>query len=275
MMLRQNDDDKPLLIYVISDSLGDLGDILAKWGRRHFENILGDIKTYSFIHDKNQIVEIIDKAAQKKALLLCTVSSPNLLKFIKQKVKEKNVLFYDVLDPFLDELRILTGQKPNFNPVVKSELDEDYFKKVEAIEFTVRYDDGKRMDHLDEADIILLGVSRSSKTPISVYLANNNYKVANIPLMPEVQMPKELFEISNQKIFGLTINPDKLVSIREERLKTMKLTGHSNYASLQRVEYELKKAEVLFDKLGCTVIDVTSKAIEEIANFILATIMRR
>ncbi|MEF9919127.1 MAG: pyruvate, water dikinase regulatory protein, partial [Eubacterium sp.] len=171
--------------------------------------------------------------------------------------------------------RILTGQKPNFNPVVKSELDEDYFKKVEAIEFTVRYDDGKRMDHLDEADIILLGVSRSSKTPISVYLANNNYKVANIPLMPEVQMPKELFEISNQKIFGLTINPDKLVSIREERLKTMKLTGHSNYASLQRVEYELKKAEVLFDKLGCTVIDVTSKAIEEIANFILATIMRR
>lgn len=146
---------------------------------------------------------------------------------------------------------------------------------MEAIEFAVKYDDGKRMDHLNKADIILLGVSRTSKTPISVYLANNNFKVANIPVMPEVEPPRELFEISNQKIFGLILNPNKLVSIREERLKTMKLTGDSNYASLKRVEYELDKAQELFDKLGCTVIDVTSKAIEEIANFILATIMRR
>ncbi|MEG0310645.1 MAG: pyruvate, water dikinase regulatory protein [Eubacterium sp.] len=268
-------DKKSLTIYVVSDSLGELGDVLAKGGRRHFAEFIEEIKIFSFIKSKRKILEIVNEAALGNTLILSTVSTPELLKFIKEQVGEQKVAFYDVLDPFLDELRILTGQKPNFNPIIRSELDEDYFKKVEAIEFTVKYDDGKRMDHLDEADIILLGVSRSSKTPISIYLANNNYKVANIPLMPEVQMPKDLFNISSHKIFGLMLNADKLVSIREERLKSMRLTGNSNYASLERIEYELEKAEELFDKLGCMVIDVTSKAIEEIANIILASIMRR
>ena len=273
-MIRMND-NKPLTLYVVSDSLGEPGEVLAKAGRGHFENSIEDVRVFYFVHEKREIDQILAEAKGKNALIVCTITTPELLKCVKESAKEKKVPVYDVLDPFLDELRILTGVKPNLDPFSRSKLDEDYFKKVEAIEFAVKYDDGKRMDHLNKADIILLGVSRTSKTPISIYLANNNFKVANIPVMPEVEPPRELFEISNQKIFGLILNPNKLVSIREERLKTMKLTGDSNYASLKRVEYELDKAQELFDKLGCTVIDVTSKAIEEIANFILATIMRR
>ena len=162
--------------------------------------------------------------------------------------------------------------KSGFIPL---ELDAHYIKKIEAIEFAVKYDDGKNTSDLDEADIILIGVSRTSKTPISIYLANKNYKVANIPLMPEVEPPRELFEISNNKIFGLILDPNHLVNIRSERIRAMGLTGTSNYGSYERVMLELEKAQQLFDKLGCTVIDVTSKAIEEIAAIILANIMRR
>ncbi|MDO4288604.1 MAG: pyruvate, water dikinase regulatory protein [Eubacterium sp.] len=271
----QMNDNKPLVLYVISDSLAQQGELLAKAGRQHFGAMIEDIRVFSFVRERGELLRIIEEAAGCHALIICTVSLPNILKDLKRFSKERGIPVYDALDPFLDEIRIQTGTAPNTDPMVRNPLDEAYFKRVEAIEFTVKYDDGKRMDHLDKADIVLLGVSRTSKTPISVYLANNNYKVANIPIMPEVDPPAELFRLPREKVFGLVLNPDKLVEIREERLRTMRLYGTSNYASLKRVEYELEKAQELFDRLGCTVIDVTSKAIEEIANFILETILRR
>lgn len=135
------------------------------------------------------------------------------------RIQIKEVPIYDVMGSLMETLRSITGEEPVRNLASSRELDAHYIKKIEAIEFAVKYDDGKNTSDLDEADIILIGVSRTSKTPISIYLANKNYKVANIPLMPEVEPPRELFEISNNKIFGLILDPNHLVNIRSERIR--------------------------------------------------------
>lgn len=263
---------KPLAIYVISDSLADNGDLLAKASRHHFDNAISEILTYSYVREISTIDEIVAEASASHSIIVSTVTKPTMMDYLLKKAGEYGVKVFDAINPFLNELQTMTGATPNLDPTTRNPLDTEYFDKIEAIDFTVKYDDGKRTDHLDEADIILLGVSRSSKTPISIYLANNNYKVANFPILPECKPAKELFNLPKEKIFGLILDSKKLISIREERLKTMGLGGTSNYASEERVNEELDYATNLFNELGCTIIDVTSKAIEEIANFILANI---
>lgn len=262
----------PLTIFIASDGLAEYGELLAKAASHHFDSFNTEIVVSCYIKETAVIDEIIGEAAGKKAIIIGAFTLPELNKHLFAEAAKKNVVVHDVLNPFLDRVKKVTGQAPILDSQIRTPLDEDYFEKIDAIEFTVKYDDGKRSDGLDEADVVLLGVSRSSKTPISIYLANNNYKVANFPIMPESKPPDELFDLPKEKIFGLVIKPEKLVSIREERLRAMNLGGNSNYASQERVDYELDFAMDLFKRLDCTVIDVTSKAIEEIANFILATI---
>jgi regulator of PEP synthase PpsR (kinase-PPPase family) len=153
-------------------------------------------------------------------------------------------------------------------PGLIHQLDEDYFKKVEAVEFAVKYDDGKDSRGILKADIILLGVSRTSKTPLSMYLAHMRYKVANVPLVPELKPPEELFTIPSHKIIGLRISTMKLNEIRKERLKALGLPDSANYASVDRIEQESDYAHNLMIRLGCTVIDVSNKAVEETASII-------
>jgi regulator of PEP synthase PpsR (kinase-PPPase family) len=148
-------------------------------------------------------------------------------------------------------------------------LDEQYFKRVDAVEFAVKYDDGKDPRGILKADVVVIGVSRTSKTPLSMYLAHKNYKVANVPLVPEIPPPQELFVISPKKIIGLTADPDKLNQIRRERLKTLGLNDSANYASMERILQELEYADALFKRLGCTVIDVSKKAVEETASIVM------
>ena len=149
-------------------------------------------------------------------------------------------------------------------------MDEKYFGRIEAIEFAVKYDDGKDQHMLHEADLVLVGISRTSKTPLSIYIANKMYlKVLNIPLVPEVKPPKELFEIPKKKIIGLTNSVEMLNKIRTERVKCIGLRNGSSYSSLSRIIEELNYADSIMKKLGCPVIDVSKKAIEETAQMIL------
>ena len=149
-------------------------------------------------------------------------------------------------------------------------MDEKYFGRIEAIEFAVKYDDGKDQHMLHEADLVLVGISRTSKTPLSIYIANKMYlKVLNIPLVPEVEPPKELFEIPKKKIIGLTNSIEMLNKIRTERVRCIGLRNGSNYSSLSRIIEELNYAEKIMKKLGCPIIDVSQKAIEETAQVIL------
>ena len=175
----------------------------------------------------------------------------------------------DLMTPLLKQISNKTGVKPKREPGIIRKLDESYFKRVEAIEFAVKYDDGKDPRGILKSDIVLLGISRTSKTPLSMYLANKNIKVANVPLVPEIPIPKEVFEIDPKKIIGLTNTPEKLNSIRQERLKALGLSSNASYANLERILQELDYSEKIMKKAGCPVIDVSNKAIEETAGIIL------
>lgn len=266
---------KSIVIFVVSDTPTEIGELLVKAGTSVFENAIREVRFHPFVDDKLSIDYLLALAKQENGLVVYRFASIELKHYMETESKIKGIPIYDVMGSLVETLRSITGAEPACNRTSSRELDDYYLKKIEAIEFAVKYDDGKNTSDLDQADIILIGVSRTSKTPISIYLANKNYKVANIPLMPEVKPPKELFEISNKKIFGLILDPNHLVNIRSERIRAMGLTGTSSYGSYERVMLELETAQQLFDKLGCTVIDVTSKAIEEIAAIILANIMRR
>jgi len=160
-------------------------------------------------------------------------------------------------------------------PGLVHKLDEDYFKKVEAIEFAVKYDDGRDPRGISRADIILLGVSRTSKTPLSQYLALKRMKVANVPIVPEVDPPEELFTVDPAKCIGLKINPEKLNDIRKERLKALGLGDQAIYANIKRIHQELDFFDKIVKKINCQVIDVSNKAVEETANIILHSINDR
>jgi hypothetical protein len=183
--------------------------------------------------------------------------------------QKSGIPLIDLLSPVVTVFADFLGQEPAREPGIIHRLDERYFKKVEAIEFAVKYDDGKDPRGIKKADVILIGISRTSKTPLSMYLAHKNIKVANVPLVPEVPVPDELFEIPPSKIIGLTTNPYKLNEIRQERLKALGLDSHATYADLGRILEELEYSDKLMRKIGCPVIDVASKAVEETANIIM------
>jgi regulator of PEP synthase PpsR (kinase-PPPase family) len=180
----------------------------------------------------------------------------------------------DVMGPLMNSLQVMLNEPPIGKPGLVRRLDEEYFRKVDAIEFAVKYDDGRDPRGLLRADVVLIGVSRTSKTPLSMYLANKRLKVANVPLVPEVEPPEELFQLPPERCVGLTINPEQLNSIRTERLKALGLTAQANYANLERINEELAYSQRIMKRIGCPVIDVSNKAVEETANIILEIIRK-
>lgn len=260
--------ERKLTIYVISDSIGETGELIARAAVRQFtENY--EIKRYPYIVSENQIKGIFDEAEVGKSLIIYTTVSEKTRDFIEIKGQERGIPTVDVMTPPLVALENALNILPKRESGIIRRLDEDYFKKVEAVEFAVKYDDGKDPRGVKKADICLVGVSRTSKTPLSMYLAHKNYKVANVPLVPEVMPPKELFEKDKNKIIGLIANPYKLNEIRTERLKTLGLGFTANYANLERINLELEYSRKIMKELDCIVIDVSSRAIEETAGIVL------
>lgn len=180
----------------------------------------------------------------------------------------------DLLGPMMELIERSVDERPLEQPGLVHQLDDYYFKKIEAIEFAVKYDDGRDPRGLLLADVVLLGVSRTSKTPLSQYLAHKRLKVANVPLVPEVEPPKELELVDPKKCFGLVISPEKLNNIRKERLIALGLTEDAVYAQHSRIEQEIEHFYKVVNKVGCTVIDVTNKAVEETANKIIDILER-
>jgi regulator of PEP synthase PpsR (kinase-PPPase family) len=171
--------------------------------------------------------------------------------------------------PCLETFTQFLDEEPARESGVIRKLDEDYFKRVEAVEFAVKYDDGKDPRGIMKADIVLIGVSRSSKTPLSMYLAHKNYKVVNIPLVKGSKVPDEIFEVPRRKIIGLMIDPSDLIEIRRERIRVLGLDNSVDYVSIEKIYEELEYAERIMRKVGCPVIDMTKKAVEEAANLVI------
>lgn len=219
--------------------------------------------------------EIIEDIKDKPAkIIVATIVLPELRLYLLERAREAGILTVDIMGPMMDALMSITKTSPKLLPGLVHKLDEEYFKRVEAIEFAVKYDDGKDPRGLFRADIVFVGVSRTSKTPLSMYLAHKRLKVANVPLVPEVDPPEELFQIPPNKIIGLTINPEKLYEIRRERLKSLGLDDNASYAKLERILAELDYSEKIMKRLGCAVIDVSNKAVEETAAKVMEIIKR-
>lgn len=261
--------EEGVAIYLVSDSSIDTAENIASIAAAQFDTFINKIKKYPYVGDKSQIEEIIIDASNDNSIIIHTMVVPELKNYLLQKARQFGIKIVDVMRPVMDAIEDSTGMVPGNINVSMRKLDEDYFKKMDVIEFAVKYDDGKDAMGILMADVVIIGVSRTSKTPLCMYLAHKFIKAANLPLVPEVEPPKELFSIKPKKIFGLTINPDNLIRIRKERLKSLGLDSNAIYATEQRIQKELKYAEEVMRKLGCTVIDVTNKAVEETANIIL------
>lgn len=259
----------PPVIYVVSDSLGETAEMVARAAASQFDGNRIEIRRAAYVDTIRHLEEVVGEASQKNAIIAYTIVLPEMRERMKKLVEEKGIPAVDVLGPMIDAIASCYPVPPKLQPGLLWQMDELYFRRVEAIEFAVKYDDGKDPRGLPLADIVIIGVSRTSKTPLSMYLANKRLKVANVPLVPEVPLPKELLELPPGKVVGLTINPQLLNAIRTERLKTLGLTSQASYASMERIYKELEYAEGVMKRLNCPVIDVTNKAIEETASRIL------
>ncbi len=266
---------KRCFVYIISDSLGDTGEHVAQAAAGQFNDIEFIIKKYPYVSESDKVAAILDEAAKRTAVVVFTTVIEALKEFILEGCKARGLMAIDVVNPLIYSFKKLLDVEPVYEPGTIHKLDETYFERVKAVEFAVKYDDGKDPRGVKLADIVLLGISRTSKTPLSMYLAHKTVKVANIPLLPEVSVPKEVYQIDPQKIVGLINTPDKLFTIRSERLKAMGLAAGSSYASLERINQELAYANGIFQQIGCPVIDVSNKAVEETANQILRLLAER
>lgn len=258
-----------ITVYVVSDSAGDTGELAVRAAAAQFHPLQVNIRRVGFIQTVEAIDSVLETAAADKSVVLYTLVIPKLRERMNEQAAARGVVTIDLLGPLIDNMERLFGRPSRHEPGLNHVLDAGYFRKVEAVEFAVRYDDARDVAGIIKADLVLTGVSRTSKTPLSMVLAHKTLKVANVPLVPELAPPRELFLVDRRKVIGLTIRPDALNAIRKERLKALGLPDSALYATAERIGQELEYADQIMKRIGCRVIDVSNKAVEETASLIL------
>ena len=261
---------RPKTIFICSDGVGETAEAVAKATVRQFDDRDVRLKRYAPIKDEDEIVGIVEEAARTGAFIAFTLVQPELREMMREEAGRRGVRAVDVLGPMMQAYIDTFDGSPRSEPGLLHKVDEDYFRRIEAVEFAIRFDDGKDVRGLLQAEVILIGVSRTSKTPLSVFLAHKGIRTANLPLVPEVRPPAELMENPAEAlIVGLTMEPDRLREVRGERLRELGLPGGVSYASVERIREELAYARSIMEELGCPVIDVTHRSIEETAAIIV------
>jgi len=258
-------------IYLISDSTGETLDRIFTAIKAQFKNINYKVHTYSFTRTENQILKILSDAEKiSNSIILYSIVDSSLAKYLANTSNDKNIPCFGVLGDLILSFSKLLNQKASHQPSGQYELNDEYYKKIAAIQFTMNHDDGNLVKEISKSDIILLGVSRTSKTPTSIYLANKGFKTSNIPLVNENSVPKILRE--NPKIacvVGLNTEPERLVDIRKNRMNSLKETENKTYTNLEKIKKEVDDAKNTFKKYKWPVIDVTRKSVEETAASII------
>ena len=259
-----------LTIFAVSDSIGETAEQVAEAAASQFLGSV-EVRRIPYIKTLEDVEEImIDIKSCEKSMIISTIITVNVREYLTQKCIENNLSVINVLGPIINVASSLLEQQPQYDPGAMWRTDEAYFKRIEAMEFAMQYDDSKDYRGLKNADVVLVGLSRTSKTPLCMYLANKGIKAINIPLVPEVELPKELYEIDKNKIFGLTINPLQLIEIRKRRLdKFHRIPSNIEYAGDARILEEFDFADKIIRRLGCKTIDVTQRAIEDTALIII------
>ncbi|WP_246143152.1 pyruvate, water dikinase regulatory protein [Macrococcus equipercicus] len=260
--------DHELTIFVVSDSIGETAQRMIHATLTQFpmlDSVV--IKKFPFMKDKEQFQNILELAKSSNAILVTTLVDQELNQLGLKFAADYGIPYVDYLSGLIHIIQQQTNVEPLLESGALRRLDSTYFKRIEAMEYSVKYDDGKNFNDLSEADAVIVGVSRTSKTPLSMYLANKGYKIANIPLVPEVPLPEALFK-QHLKVFGLTAGPNYIMNIRTERVKILGLQGPADYNNLQRIKEELIYAEEVFERLNAIVINTEYKSIEESAFYI-------
>ncbi len=258
-----------IFVYIVSDSIGETAELMVNAVASQFNSASVELHRETFLSDVERLKRIVEEASAHKSMIAYTLVEPRLRAVIVQESRRYNIPIVDLMGPLLEVFAQLMPTEPRLEPGLIRRLDEDYYRRVSAVEFAVKHDDGKDPSGLLKGDIVLIGVSRTSKTPLSMYLAHKRLKVANMPLVPEVEPPQELFWVPVEKVMGLTIDPHLLREIRLERLNSMGLKSGSNYADRDRIMEELDYARGIMKRVGCMVFDVSHKAVEEVAGKIL------
>jgi regulator of PEP synthase PpsR (kinase-PPPase family) len=258
-------------IYLISDSTGETLDRIFLALKAQFKNIEYKIHPYSFTRTQNQIIKILETAKKNEnSIILYTIVDNGLAKFLANQSEDKGLPCFGVLGNLILSFSKLLNQRASHQPSGQHVLNEEYYQRIEAIQFTMSHDDGNLVSEIGKSDIILLGVSRTSKTPTSIYLANKGYKTSNIPLVNENSIPKILKE--NPKlscVVGLNTEPQRLVDIRKNRMNSLKETDNTKYTNIDNIQKEIEEAKKTFKKYGWPSIDVTRKSVEETAASII------
>lgn len=264
-------------VFVLSDGTGETADKLVQACLVQFgESRSTRVMRFKSLKSVAQVEGILEEAKAASALVIYTVVTEELRLAIVDGSKRLSVTSIDVLGPLLGGLETLFGRPPSHTPGILHEVNEEYFRRIEAIEFTVKHDDGLLPDHLGQADIILVGVSRSSKTPLSIYLSHKGWKVANVPLVKGIDPPTALFETDQNKIVALIIDPESLSKIRKERLVRMGRDPTDRYASIVNIRDEIEWVRGLYSRnKRWPVFNVTNKALEETAAEIERTMAAR
>ncbi len=262
-------DNSEKIIFVCSDAIGDTAEAVVRATIRQFATEEFKVKRYGQVKLEDEVRAIILEAKAAGGFIAYTLVQPELRDTMREETVKSGVRAVDVMGPMMQAFVDTFNDAPKYKPGLLHEMDEQYFRKIEAVEFAVKYDDGKDARGLLLAQVVLVGVSRTSKTPLSIFLAHRGYKTANYPLTPEVKPPSELFAAGDRLVVGLTMEPERLLRIRTERLRALGLPDRATYASLERIRYEIASANEIMARLQCPVIDVTERAIEETAGIIL------
>ena len=258
-------------IYLISDSTGETLERIFLALKAQFNNIQYKIHSYSFTRTENQILKILEDAQKNQnSIILYTIVDNNLAKYLANISDIKKIPCFGVLGNLILNFSKILNQKASHEPSGQHILNEEYYDRIEAIQFTMNHDDGNLLNEIDKSDIILVGVSRTSKTPTSIYLANKGFKTSNIPLVNENSLPEKLKnEPQFTCVVGLSTEPERLADLRKNRMNSLKEIDNTNYTNLEEIKNEVIKAKKTFQKYKWPVIDVTRKSVEETAASII------
>lgn len=266
-----------LKVVVISDGTGETASSITRAAMAQFPDKEIFFTRYKNIRTKEQIDAIFQEAAIHHDIVIYTIVSVQLRQYIAELSKRDHVRSVDVMGPLLTTFSNFFEAEPEYQPGLLHQVNDNYFNRVAAIEFTLNHDDGRNMSSLDEADVILVGISRTSKTPLSMYLSLEGIKVVNVPIVMGVELPEKLFQVDQRKIFGLTIEPEALFQIRKNRLSRLGLSkDEGDYADMSKVHEEIEWATKIFsENKRWPVFNVTGKALEETAAEILKLLNMR
>lgn len=261
-------DDSIAQVFVVSDGTGDTGSAavraaMLQFGRPWRLRVFGDVRRPA---DARRVIGLADEA---RALVVFSLVERAVIEALQGEASARSVPTVDLLGPLISKVAQRLHLEPSHKPGLLHGMGDDYFSRIEAVEFAVHHDDGANVHTLYQADIVLTGVSRTGKTPLSMYLAQRGYRTGNVPLVPSVDPPKELFELDRRKVFGLLLDPKSLTTIRQARVRALRASPRTAYSDMESVALEIERARALFRRHGWRSIDITGKAVEENASRIL------